>query len=83
MKQSEIRRAWLAFIVVSNLAFVGYLQYYQSPGGIVLGLPETWVALFAIMFTVFAVNSTFAWYYLGKPDIRQVFGGSPDQRGGA
>jgi hypothetical protein len=83
MRQSKIRRAWIAFIVVSNLVFLGYLQYYQGGGGIVLGLPETWVALFAIMLTVFTVNSTFAWYYLGKPDVREVFGGTPGQRGGA
>lgn len=83
MRQSEIRRVWLVFIVVSNAALIGYLQYYQNPGGIVFGLPETWVALFVLMVSVFLVNTVFAWYYLDKPDIREVFGGAPQDGGGA
>lgn len=75
MNQSTIRKAWIAFIFVSNAVFLGYLQYYQNPGGLVFGLPETWVVLFGIMLGVFATNSVIAWYYLDKPNVRQVFGG--------
>lgn len=81
MKQSKIRRWWIAFILVSNAVFLGYLMYYQSPGGLVFGLPETWVVLILIMTAVFLINSTFAWYYLDKPDIGQVFGRASRQGG--
>lgn len=81
MSQATIRRTWIIFIIISNAIFLGYLQYYQNPGGLVFGLPETWVVLFGIMLAVFITNSVFAWYYLDKPDIRQVFGGSAGRGG--
>jgi len=71
----------MGFIVVSNAVFLGYLIFYQSPGGLIFGLPETWVVLILIMLVVFLINSTFAWYYLDKPDISQVFGSTPRQGG--
>jgi hypothetical protein len=81
MKQSEIRRWWVGFILVSNATFVGYLYYFQSPGGVSFGLPVTWLVLLGMMITVFGINSTFAWYYLQKPNLREVFGGATDQGG--
>lgn len=81
MNQQDIRRTWIVFIIISNAVFLGYLVYYQNPGGLLLGLPETWVVLFVLMVGVFVTNSVFAWYYLDKPDIGQVFGGSPKQEG--
>jgi hypothetical protein len=77
MDQSQLRRWWLAFIVVSNAVFIGYLVYYQNPGGLILGLFETWIVLLTLMIAVFFTNSLFAWYYLQKPDLREVFGGTP------
>jgi hypothetical protein len=74
MEQSQIRRRWIVFILISNASFLGYLYYYQSPGGLIMGLPVTWVVLLGIMLVVFAINSTFAWYYLEKPNLREVFG---------
>jgi hypothetical protein len=79
MEQSQIRRRWIVFILISNASFLGYLYYYQSPGGLIMGLPVTWVVLLGIMLVVFAINSTFAWYYLEKPNLREVFGGAADQ----
>ncbi len=81
MSQSQIRRWWVAFIIASNAAFMGYLVFYQNPAGLVLGLPETWVVLVALMTVVFFSNSVFAWYYLQKPDIREVFGATPQEGG--
>jgi hypothetical protein len=81
MQQSRIRRWWVVFILLSNAVFLGYLYYFQSPGGLVGGLPVTWVVLLGIMIVVFSVNSTFAWYYLEKPNLREVFGGAPKKEG--
>ncbi|MFC7256698.1 hypothetical protein ACFR97_13260 [Haloplanus litoreus] len=66
---------------MSNATFLGYLYYFQSPGAVAFGLPVTWLVLLGIMLAVFGINSTFAWYYLKKPNLREVFGGAADQGG--
>lgn len=80
MSQKTIRRVWMAFIAISNAVFLGYLFYYQNPGGVVAGVPESWLVLMLIMAGTFVTNTVFAWYYLGKPDVRDVFGGTRKQR---
>ena len=75
---------WLGFVFLTNVGLVAYLQTYQNAADrFVFGLPESFVVLVLFVFAVTGANAAFAWYYLGKPDIRQVFGGSPDQGGGA
>lgn len=69
----SIGRWWLGFVVLSNLALVGYLYYYQRPTGTVAGLPEPYVVLIALMAVVVGTNSVMAWLYMGKPDLREVF----------
>lgn len=68
-----VTSAWIVFILISNITLLGHLHYYQTPAGTLAGLPEVWVTLFLLLGITFVVNSVFAWLYLGKPDLRQVF----------
>lgn len=70
---NSLRRKWIGFVILSNIGLLGHLYYYQTPAGLLFGLPEAWVALFLLLAITVVVNSTFAWFYLGKPDLREVF----------
>lgn len=68
---------WLGFSLLTNVGLIVYLQTYTGvAGGFIFGLPEAFVVLVAFVFAVTGANSAFAWYYLGKPDVSDVFGGS-------
>lgn len=66
MDKRTIGRHWVGFVVLSNLALVGYLYYYQRPTGTVVGLSEPYVVLIALMTVVVAANSVLAWLYMGN-----------------
>lgn len=64
---------WLTFVLITNVGLVLYLQSYREAAGrFVFGLPEAFVVLVVFVFVVTGANATFAWYYLGKPDISDV-----------
>lgn len=69
---------WLAWVAVTNVGLVVYLQSYQQAiDRFVFGLPEAFVVLVAFVFVVTGTNASFAWYYLGKPDVGDVFRPEP------
>ncbi|MFC7157833.1 hypothetical protein ACFQPA_20630 [Halomarina halobia] len=53
-----------------------YLQAYTNGGGrgqFLFGLPEAFVVLVTFVFVVTGSNAAFGWYYLGKPDLSQLY----------
>ncbi|MEY7848700.1 hypothetical protein AB7C87_05795 [Natrarchaeobius sp. A-rgal3] len=71
--KATIGRGWVGFTVLTNLILIGYLYYYQQPTGTIVGLPEPFVVLIALLTFIVAANSVLAWLYLGKPDLREIF----------
>lgn len=70
---------WLTFVLFTNIGLVAYLQTYsEAAGRFVFGLPEAFVVLVVFVFAVTGANAVFAWYYLGKPKISDVF--NPDTK---
>jgi len=70
---------WLGFVFLTNVGLVAYLQTYQNAAGrFLFGLPEAFVVLVLFVFVVTGANAAFAWYYLGKPNVSDVF--NPDGR---
>lgn len=66
---------WLTFVLITNVGLVLYVQSYRDAAGrFLFGLPEAFVVLVVFVFAVTGANATFGWYYLGKPDISDVFG---------
>lgn len=62
--------------MVWNILFAGYLLTYTGGGGrgqFIGGLPEVFVVLVGLVGVVVVTNAVLAWYYLGKPDLSQVF----------
>lgn len=65
---------WLVFVLLTNVGLVLYLQSYTNAADqFIFGLPEAFVVLVLFVFGVTGANAAFAWYYLGKPDITDVF----------
>lgn len=64
------------FVIASNIAFLGYLYIYTNGGGkgqFLFGLPEVFVVLVGFVFVVTLINAALAWYYLGKPDVAELY----------
>lgn len=73
---------WIAFVLLANIALIGYLRVYTGGRGadsFVFGLPEAFVVLVGFVFTVTAINAFLGWYYLGKPHISEIYS---SERGG-
>lgn len=69
---------WLTFVLITNVGLVLYLQSYREAAGrFLFGLPEAFVVLVIFVFFVTGANATFGWYYLGKPDVSDVFNPGP------
>lgn len=65
---------WLVFVLLTNVGLIVYLQSYTDAADqFIFGLPEAFVVLVVFVFGVTGANTAFAWYYLGKPDITDVF----------
>lgn len=65
---------WLTFVLLTNTGLIIYLQSYTDAADrFMFGLPEAFVVLVVFVFSVTGANAAFAWYYLGKPDITDVF----------
>ena len=66
---------WLVWVALTNVGFVLYLQTYISAGsgGFVFGLPEAFAILVAFVFVVTGGNAILAWYYLGKPNVSELY----------
>lgn len=65
---------WLIFVLLTNVGLIIYLQSYTDAADqFIYGLPEAFVVLVVFVFGVTGANAAFAWYYLGKPDISDVF----------
>lgn len=68
--------AWWTWTAVLNVVFIGYLLVYSEGGGegqFIGGLPEAFVALSVIVGLAVVSHSAFAWYYLGKPDLSEIY----------
>lgn len=69
---------WLAFVLLTNVGLILYLQTFsEAAGRFVFGLPEAFVVLVVFVFAVTGANAAFGWYYLGKPDVGDVFSPGP------
>lgn len=69
---------WLTFVLLTNVGLIGYLQGYGNAAErFMFGLPEAFVVLVVFVFAVTGANAAFGWYYLGKPNINDVF--SPER----
>lgn len=65
---------WLTFVFITNIGLILYLQTFNDAAGrIMFGLPEAFVVLVLFVFGVTTANAAFGWYYLGKPNISDVF----------
>lgn len=65
---------WLIFVLLTNVGLIIYLQSYTDTADrFMFGLPEAFVVLVVFVFSVTGANAAFGWYYLGKPDITDVF----------
>lgn len=67
---------WIGVSVFWNLVFILYLFSYSSGGGKgeFIGLfPEAFVTLTALVGVVVVTNALLGWYYLGKPDVTEVY----------
>jgi hypothetical protein len=68
--------AWIAVVLLENFLFLGYLMTYTGGGGegrFIGILPEAFVTLTVLVFGITIVNAILGWWYLGKPDISEVF----------
>jgi hypothetical protein len=68
--------AWWTWTAILNVLFIGYLITYTGGGGegqFIGNLPEAFVVLSIIVGLAFVTHSMFAWYYLGKPDLSQLY----------
>lgn len=76
MSKKKRGALWIGVTIFWNLVFVAYLLRYTGGGGrgqFIGGLPEVFVYLVVLVGLVLLTNATLGWYYLGKPDIGQVF----------
>lgn len=65
---------WLAFVFLTNVGLVVYLQTFnEAAGRFVFGLPEAFVVLVLFVFGVTGANAALGWYYLGKPNVSDVY----------
>lgn len=70
---------WLMFVLMTNIGLIAYIHLYSNTTGrFVFGLPEAFVVLTVFVFGVTVANASFAWYYLGKPNIAKSFNPNPN-----
>jgi hypothetical protein len=70
---------WLTFVLITNVGLVRYLQAFsEASERFIFGLPEAFVVLVLFVFAVTGANAVFGWYYLGKPNVSDVF--NPERR---
>ncbi|QCC49075.1 hypothetical protein [Halobellus limi] len=69
-------RIWIGVSLLFNAFLVGYVYTYTNGGGtgrFVAGLPEAFVVFVVFVFGVTAFNTAYAWYFLGKPPVSELF----------
>lgn len=67
---------WWTWTGILNLIFIAYLLMYSGGGGegqFVGILPAAFVVLIGIIGLAMVSHSVFAWYYLGKPDLSEIY----------
>jgi hypothetical protein len=67
---------WWTWTAILNLIFVAFLLAYSGGGGemqFIGMLPEGFTVLIGIVGLAFISHSIFGWYYLGKPDLSQIY----------
>jgi hypothetical protein len=67
---------WWTWTAILNVIFIAYLLIYTGGGGEMqfIGiLPEAFVVLIGIVGLAFVSHSVFAWWYLGKPSLSEIY----------
>lgn len=76
LDKSKRGALWIGVTVVWNLVFAGYLVTYTGGGGTgeFIGIfPEAFVVLVVLVGVIVLLNAVLGWYYLGKPDLSEVY----------
>ena len=79
IEENRYTKSWILFIVCTHIVFIGQLYYYSGSGGFIWIFPSAFV-LFSLLGIITLVgNSWFAWQYLGKPDLSEIFERGPEE----